>query len=304
MAIGILYESGEWSDYALRNNIAAMGVRADLIDTREDVDEEKLLFYRMIISRVFASSVFRGHEKALKRMDAAIALLREHNIPMLNHYDAHYYEISKELQAITLAGHGFPVPKVYGVYTPAELFQIANGQEVCYDNSGGLPKQTRIYYPCIVKPDCGGRTAFTYILTNDEELRAAAGMMPALRFIAEEYISPGYGFITRIEVIGGVCRLAVKRSVTDNGLSAYHLGSAYQIYEDCPNNIKDTATGVMNLLKIEMGSLDIIENDHGFFFIDVNAVSNVSEDNTEMFNFDLMKETAAYAVEKYRMLSA
>ena len=89
----------------------------------------------------------------------------------------------------------------------------------------------------------------------------------------------------------------------DNGLSAYHLGSVYQIYEDCPEDIQRVAAGAMGLLKIEAGSLDIIENDSGFFIIDVNAVSNVSEDNTDMLNFDLMKETAAYAVSRYRILN-
>ena len=331
-AIGILFESGEWSDFALRDNIIAMGVPADLIDMQEDIDVEKLLSYRMIVSRVFASSVFRGHEKALRQMDTAIELFKNHRIPMLNIYEAHYYEISKSLQTTTLAEHGFPVPKVYGVYSTEELRQRAgvqpdqghyagNPQNPIHSDEGrpdqeqrgatlrgdrhggvGQPMQTRLAYPCIVKPDCGGRTTFTYIIGSDEELLDAAETMPALRFIAEEFIPPEYGFITRVEVIGGACPLIVKRSVADNGLSAYHLGSAYQVYEDCPDAIQETAVSAMDLLKIEVGSLDIIENSQGFFIIDVNSVSNVSEDNTEMFGFDLMKETAAYAVRKYERL--
>jgi len=119
-------------------------------------------------------------------------------------------------------------------------------------------------------------------------------------FIIEEYIPPEFGFITRIEVIGGACRLIVKRSVMENGLSAYHLGSAYSIYADCPGAVRAAAVRAADLLCIETGSFDIVENSSGFFIIDVNSVSNVSEDNTEMFQFDLMRETAAYAVEKYR----
>ena len=37
-----------------------------------------------------------------------------------------------------------------------------------------------------------------------------------------------------------------------------------------------------------------------FSIIDVNAVSNVSEDNTEMFHFDLMKEIAQYIAQQYK----
>ena len=170
-AIGILFESGEWSDYALRDNIVAMGVPADLIDMQEDIDEGKLLSYKMIVSRVFASSVFRGHEKALAQMDAVIELLKQHRIPMLNTYEAHYYEISKSLQTATLAEHGFPVPKVYGVYTPDELRRCLDAQQDQGQRAEPLrprahkattyPTQERIGYPCIVKPDCGGRTTYT-----------------------------------------------------------------------------------------------------------------------------------------------
>ncbi len=106
--------------------------------------------------------------------------------------------------------------------------------------------------------------------------------------------------LTRIEVIGGRCRLIVKRSVTENGLSAYHLGSEYQDYPDCAKEIREAAEEAMRILDIRFGSLDIIEGSLGFFIIDVNAVSNASEDNTEMFHFDLMKETAQYIAQQYR----
>lgn len=56
----------------------------------------------------------------------------------------------------------------------------------------------------------------------------------------------------------------------------------------------------MALLDIEFGSLDIIETERDFYIIDVNAVSNASEDNTEMFGFDLMRETAAYIAGRFR----
>lgn len=112
-----------------------------------------------------------------------------------------------------------------------------------------------------------------------------------------------HGFLTRIEVIGGECRLIVKRSVTENRLSAYHLGSKYQDYPDCSRKIREAATEAMRILDIRFGSLDIVESGPRFAIIDVNAVSNASEDNTEMFRFDLMKETAQYIAQQYRELN-
>ena len=285
MPIGILYESKEWSSYILERHINDMGVPAKLIDMQEELVPEALLSFDLIVNRVFASAVFRGHQKALRQMPDVIALLKENKIPMINPYEAHFYEISKEYSTRTLASHNFPVPKIYGVFTPAEISVSA-----------------RIEYPLIVKPDCGGRTNYTFIVNNFQELSKIVKETPNIKFIAEEYIYPAYGYLTRIEVIDRTCKSILRRSVTDNGLSAYHLGSTYAAYEDCSAKIKNTAVKAMDLLQIEAGSLDIIENEKGFFIIDVNSVSNASEDNIEMFSFDQMKETAAYIVKRYRRL--
>lgn len=287
MAVGILYESKEWSSYQLEKNINEMGVTAKLIDMEQEGNEEKILACELIVSRIFASAQFRGHQRSLERMPQIIRRLKEKGIPMINPCDAHFYEISKERSTKMLGDNGFAVPKVFGVFHPAQLL-----------------KEAEISYPCIIKPNCGGRTTHTFIVKDEEELCNAMENAPDIAFIAEEYIYPAYGFLTRIEVIDGVCRLILKRSVADNGLSAYHLGSTYLAYPDCCKALQDAAVRAMDLLQIETGSLDLIENKQGFYIIDVNAVSNVSEDNTEMFSFDLMKETAAYVVKKYRQMQA
>jgi ribosomal protein S6--L-glutamate ligase len=302
--IGILYESKEWSVYALEKYINAMGVPARLVDMQlfdiaNERDMDELLSFDMIVNRVFASSVFRGHHRALEQTELAIGFLRERSVPMINSYEAHYYEISKERQANALAAHGLPVPRVYGVFTPAQMIAQARAQPTMQTKMQTRTQARAIQYPCIVKPDCGGRTHYTYIANNPYELGEAMKDAPDIEFVVQEYIPPEYGYITRIELIGGSCRLILKRSVTESGLSAYHLGSTYEPYDDCPEDIKDAAVRAMDLLRIEAGSLDVIENQNGFFIIDVNSVSNVSEDNTAMFSFDLMKETAAYIVKKY-----
>lgn len=282
MTVGILYESREWSDFALRENLAGMGVPASLIDLEEDGNEEGILSSVLVVSRIFASAAFRGHEKSLRRMPGIIAMLRERGIPMVNPYEAHFYEISKARSTGALARLGFPVPKVYGVFSRE-----------------GLSGAAGIEYPCVVKPDCGGRTNYTYIIKDGSGLGRCIGDAPDIELIAEEYICPEFGYVTRIEAIGRSCRLVLKRGVMENGLSAYHLGSEYAAYGDCGQDILDAAIGAMDALGIEAGSLDIIENRDGFFIIDANSVSNASEDNTEMFGFDLMKETAAYIAERY-----
>ena len=305
MTAGILYESNEWSDFALQKNLISMGVPARLIDMQEDGNEDEILSSSLVVSRVFASAVFRGHEKSLQRMPGIIDLLREKNIPMINPYEAHFHEISKQRSTAALERGGFPVPKVYGVYTRdrlADAVYTPDGLTDVVYTPDRLSGALAIEYPCIIKPDCGGRTNHTYIINDEKELSLCLENMPDIEMIAEEYIRPVLGYVTRLEVIGGAVRLALKRGIAENGLSAYHLGSGYEAYADLSPAIRDASVGAMGALHIEAGSLDIIENENGFFIIDANSVSNASEDNTEMFGFDLMKETAAYIACRYREL--
>ena len=315
MTIGILYESKEWSTYALRDRIAEVGVPVKLFDLQERLDPDELLSCGLIVNRIFASAVFRGHQKSLDQMPAVLELLEKHGVPLINPAEAHYYETSKTRAKEALAAHGFSVPKLYGSFYPAQwtkgdvntegtvLFMFKNTKGTVPSVSDVLQTQGTspfvFEYPCIVKPDCGGRTTHTFIVHDRQELSDAMKDAPGVCFIAEEYILPEKGYVTRLEIIGGEIRLALKRGVAANGLSAYHLGSEYDFYEDLPDEIADTAIRATELLSIEAGSMDIIENDTGFYIIDANSVSNASEDNTEMFNFDLMKETAAYAVKRY-----
>lgn len=293
MSVKLLYESEEWSTYALRDRIQEHGIPCHLVCMEGEIPWEQFSDGDLVVSRVFASARFRGHERSLRRMPGLIAYLRERRIPMLNPYQAHFYEVSKELSTRVLSEHGLPTPEVYGTFQNRE----EGGRE---DAFGAILE--RIKYPCIIKPDCGGRTTYTHIIHSEKELKEVLQKLPDIEMIVEEYIEPVHGFLTRIEVIGGECRLIVKRSVTENGLSAYHLGSKYQGYPDCPRQIQEAAIEAMRILDIRFGSLDIIEKGSRFSIIDVNAVSNASEDNTEMFRFDLMKETAGYIAEQYRKL--
>ncbi len=280
--VGILYESEEWSSYKLLEEIQSFGIEACLISLEDDHAFDRVNGCDLLVSRIFASAQFRGHHKSLERMPGVIKQAERKGIPILNSPRAHFYETSKALSTALLREKGIAVPEVYGVFLPDEI------------DLGSLR------YPCVIKPDCGGRTNCTAIISEAETMAETLSEMPAISMIAEEYIRPVYGYITRVEVIGGECRLILKRSVTWDGLSAYHLGSVYAHYADCPEKLRQTAVRAMALLDIEFGSLDIIETERDFYIIDVNAVSNASEDNTEMFGFDLMRETAAYIAGRFR----
>ena len=156
----------------------------------------------------------------------------------------------------------------------------------------------------MLKPNCGGRTTCTAIARSADEARAFLAEAPAIELIAEEYVEPARGFLTRIEVVDGACALAVKRSVADNGLSAYRFGSTYAAYPDVPRTVTDAAERGATVLSIELGSFDVIEGARGPCLIDANSVSNVSEDCTELLGMDLMRAHAEAVARRWHALGA
>lgn len=284
--VGILYESGEWSDFKLRDEVqrflkeqAPSGAQdaspgeAVLIDMEEPRCIEEALQCTLLVSRVFASARFRGHSASHRAMERLIPAAENAGIPLLNPGIAHGYEVDKRAATEALGRAGMAVPAIYACGLSQSI------------DAASLP------YPCIIKPNCGGRTTATALAADSAEAERFLAGAPAIEFIAQQYIEPIMGFITRAEVVDGAVPLIVKRSVAEGGLSAYHLGSRYSIYRPHPQAIEAAVLKAAETLGFAFGSFDIIETPRGAFFIDANSVSNVSEDCTELFGYDLM---AAY----------
>ena len=231
----------------------------------------------VLVSRVFASALNRGHEQALRNMDALIQAIKDTSILLINEPRAHAYEIDKFASTAALHEAGISVPRIYAKGIPQELI---------------AEDETAFVYPCVIKPVCSGRTVDTAIIQDEQEAHRFLSQAPEREFIVQHYVAPERGFITRVEIIGGKVALVVKRGVADNGLSAYRFGSTYQLYPDVSPEIVEDCETAAAALGFTFGSFDVIESEAGNFFIDTNSVSNVSEDNTEMFGRDLMREHA------------
>ncbi|WP_251197628.1 ATP-grasp domain-containing protein [Anaerotardibacter muris] len=286
--IGILYESNEWSDWKLGDELRALldPEEVRMIDMEEPDALQQAAKCDLLISRVFASAAFRGHDRSHAAMDALIALVDEQGIELINPGRAHAFEIDKRLATETLGEAGLSVPAIIASGTPEALLSSH-----VFD---AWP------YPCIIKPNCGGRTTHTAVLHSVEEAAEFLNNAPALEFIVENYLVAKGGFLTRIEVVDGAIVLVVKRSVAANGLSSYHEGSTYELYPECPQEVVDEVIKAADILGIQFGSFDVIEAQQGNFIIDANSVSNVSEDCTELFHLDLMAQYAQAIARRHR----
>ena len=285
--IGVLYESREWSDFHLVDELRVFGCQVEMIDMEDDGCEEKALRCDMLASRVFASAYSRGHEVSLRRAPSLLAAAERVGIRVINPARAHAFETSKARATEELERAGVPVPRVFGVFQAGELA------------AGSLFRAED--FPLIVKPDCGGRGGDTFIVRDAEGLkRSLSGVEPGLSMVVEEYVEPAFGYLTRIEIVGGEPVLVLKRSVAANGLPGYHHGSVYGFYPECSQFVLDCARAASAALSFEVGSFDVIESQGRIAFIDCNSVSNVSEDCTDMFQMDLLREHARYIAGEYR----
>ena len=287
--IGILYESHEWSDYHLASELEGFGCPVMMIDAEDADCQVRALGCDLLVSRVFASAYSRGHNASLARIPVLFETAERAGIRVINPARAHAFETSKARATEELERAGVPVPRVFGVFQAGELA------------AGSLFRAED--FPLIVKPDCGGRGGDTFIVRDAEGLkRSLSGVEPGLSMVVEEYVEPAFGYLTRIEIVGGEPVLVLKRSVAANGLSGYHHGSVYGFYPECSQFVLDCARAASAALSFEVGSFDVIESEGRIAFIDCNSVSNVSEDCTDLFHMDLMREHARYIAHEYRRM--
>jgi len=258
MAIGIIYESAEWSNLYLRDYLVNKGFEVLFINFEEAaLNAAQFSNVDLIVNRIFPSSYFRGHTKTYFKGIDFLNELNRRGIPMINSNEALMYDFDKQLVCNTLRKNNINTPKIY-----------CCSSEFSIDN---------IKYPCVVKPNRGGRSSYTHKVNNAQELSEVLKLLPKVEFIFQEYIESLDNYTLRIEVIDGEIFSAVKRSMDETGISSYHRGAQYKHVHNLDKHITDMVIDTLNILNIKMGGIDVIVGKKGPFIIDVNATSNFSK---------------------------
>ena len=258
MTLAILYESEEWSNLYLRDYIMNKGFEVLFVDF-EKAEFNAAFFDRvtLLVNRIFPSSYFRGHLKTYYKGVDFLRELNEKGIPMINSFEALTYDFDKELVCKTLRANNINTPKIY-----------------CTSKDFSPDK---IKFPCIVKPNIGGRSSCTAKVENTGELMEFLKTLPPIEFIFQEYIKSIDNYTLRIEVINKEVFSAVKRSIDEKGISSYHRGAVYEKGFELDKHIEDMVMNALDVLNIKMGGIDVIVSDKGPSIIDVNATSNFSK---------------------------
>ncbi len=279
MSVFLIYDSEEWSNFMIFQYLKEKNISITGINLEKDYfDLNKVLRCKMIVNRVFPSSLQRGHLNAYKKAGPLFKKIFTDKIFMLNSYEAFLNDFSKKRAHSILKKNGLPVPEIYNI---------------------DLLKNSCIDFPLITKPDCSGRSKNTFIINNSDDLKNIK-RIESSEMILQKFIYPELGFTTRIEILGSEPMIVLKRFINEDGMSSYHSQSKYEIYENIDSKIIDASLKALKILNIEMGSLDIIEKKNGeFYIIDVNATSNFSKDNIQFLKFDPIKKFSDYIYRRY-----
>ena len=284
MSIAIIYESEEWSNIYLRDYLIKKGFEVLFINFEEAVfDAAFFSSVELIINRIFPSSYFRGHVKTYCKGIDFLRSLNERKILMINSYEALKYDFDKQLVCKTLRDHNINTPEIY-----------------CSNRDFDIDK---IKFPCIVKPNRGGRSTYTCKVDNKEELYEFSKALPAIDFIYQEYIESIDNYTLRIEVINGEVFSAVKRSMDEKGISSYHRGAAYEHIHELDKQIENLVINTLSILNIKMGGIDVIVSRNGSYIIDVNATSNFSKAFVDFLHKNPLDKMGDLIIDEYLKIS-
>ena len=279
MSLLFLYDSDEWSNHYLiaylqKNSVPVKAVNFE----NELIKPEDYANYILIVNRLFPSAYFRGNYKTHFEAACFIESLYHMGIPMINSYESFIYDFSKLKTHEALLEAGLPVP-------------------CCYSRSSSF-KPDAVRYPCVIKPDQGGRSFDTHIVYSEHDLRLILEDLPPVEYIIQEYIQPDLQHTLRVEVVGEKILSVFERTMDEQGLSAYSRGSRYKKIRRLSSPLEHDCRKVMRSLNLRMGSFDIIFRQGKHYFIDVNATSNYAEDDIETNGFnpldDMAKEMTSY----------
>lgn len=263
MSIAIVYESCEWCNLYLRDALRARGMAVrDVNFETMTADDRTMEGVRLIVNRLYPSAYFRGNQAAYFSGLDLMASLHRRGIPQINSYTAMTYDFSKALVCRDLSAHGIPSPKIY---CTSQKFD-----------------STSIRYPCIIKPDRGGRAAFTEIAWHEDALRSICSSLPPVTFLFQEYIRPAAPYTLRVEVIDDRIFSVLRRTMDGSGISGLHRGSQIEEVPVIDRDLKELVLTTTRILDVRMGGVDVILSDQGPYVIDVNATSNFSRETVRL----------------------
>ncbi len=283
--IGLIFDSDEWSNREIIRFINKKNVLCDAIPAETVcLPADRSANYKMFVNRVFSSAPFRGKQSSISLMESFYSWSP---VPVFPDYGSFRYDVDKLSVLADLKKHGINVPDSIAV-------DGVNIKKAALEWN---------HFPCIIKPNCGGRSFNVHIIKNREELNGLTGKFTNQHnfYIIQEYIPLPENYTIRTELIGGEKLFTLKRYTGSENISSYSRGSKLELYNNCPSSLMEFSRNILQVLNIPLAGLDIIETKKDkYVVIDVNVSTNFTEDYIKLVGFNPLEPVADMIIRKYR----
>jgi glutathione synthase/RimK-type ligase-like ATP-grasp enzyme len=251
--------------------------------------------YALLFNRMSASAALRGHEQAIFSTRDFLAHVESTGTRVINGRKAFAIETSKAAQLLLLHSLGFLFPRS----------RVIN----CLDEAERAAAE--IGFPCMIKPNIGGRGAGIVRANSGAELKEgiASGQVTLgvdHTALVQEFVPARDGHITRVETLGGKFLYAMKVFTTgenfnlcpaeicqtENAAAACLVDGpkAGLKIEPCrpPDDIIAAVESIVGASAIDVGGVEYVtdERDGRVLFYDINALSNFVANAPRILGFD------------------
>ena len=158
------------------------------------------------------------------------------------------------------------------VFNNSFVNKTANDKYLTYEflKNNGLPcieslKQPKAY-PCIMKSVSGHGGQEVFLIDNESQRESVAKEYPQLNFIYQEYL-PNNGDV-RLYVLNKTVITSIKRENNNDYRNNFSLGGNASLFI-APNEMKEAAIKVANLLNADYIGVDFLLSKDGFKIIEI-----------------------------------
>lgn len=168
---------------------------------------------------------------------------------------------NKKLTYLALCGQDYLIPS----YFSPTRYDVNEDDDVRL-----LEKVSSFGFPLIAKQSTGSQGRQVYLINSYSELLAVHQKYKHNDLIFQKYISFNKGEDIRIYVAGGSIAGACKRSNTTSFASNVCMGGTVSLYNP-DQTLQALAIDIASRLKMDFGSVDFIEDNGKYYFVEANS---------------------------------
>lgn len=261
-SIGVLHAEPREVDVRLVQQLANSGVRAHLVDVRQQSAE--LVHLDCVINRVYPSTVFEQPVAVLHRTLDIVMELEQRQTLLINGYQASQADYFKSTAVQMLAAANVRTPRTIALDDIEDL---------------GQPP----FLPLVLKLDTGGFGRDCLRVATVEEWGAALRSMDwKLRpRIVQEFVVSAMPFDYRLTVMFGKVAFAYRRTLVDGWLGSSDRGSLVEMCPVVPEEAASVAIGATQAVGGHINGVDIVIGESGPWVIENNLTPAFSPHSWE-----------------------